>query len=127
MTNPFPLVELALIELITSQYPAAVGNIGGDLAYDGGPLYVQISLVGGSTDQVYGEWILDVDCFAPSYIEARQHSLLLEAILIGPRHMTSTMRLDNCYQNEAPTERPWDVEAQSRVGATYVFTARRTG
>jgi hypothetical protein len=127
VTDPFPMVELAVKELIETNYPAAVNNIGGDMSYDGDPLYVMITLTGGSSDLVDGEWILDIDCFAPTYTDARHHALLLEPILLGPRHVTSTMRLDNCYQNETPTERPWDVEDQFRVGATYVFTARRTG
>ena len=127
MTAPFPLVESAVKELIETKYPAAINNIGGDLSYDGDPLYVMIALTGGSSDQVYGEWVLDVDCFAPSYVEARQHALLIEAALLGPRHVTSVMRLDNCTQNESPVERPWNIEDQFRVGATYVFTARRTG
>ena len=127
MTTPFPLVEKAVKELIETKYPAAANNIGGDLAYDGDELYVYINLMTGSSDQLGGEWVLDIDCFAPSYIEARQHALLIESVLLGPRHVTSTMRLDNCTQNESPVERPWNVEDQFRVGATYVFTARRTG
>jgi hypothetical protein len=126
--QPFPMVEMAVKELIEALYPAAVGKVGGDLAYESGDdLYVFIGLIGGSTTQVDGQWVVDIDTFAPSYAAAMQASLDLEALLIGPRHVTSVMRLDNTYQNEGPVERPWDDDTVFRVGATYAFTARRTG
>lgn len=127
MTTPFPMVEKAIKELIEEKYPAADGRVGGDLSYTTGDgLYVWIGLVpGGSTDQIEGEWILDIDTFGESYAAAMNASLDIEAALVGPRHVTSVLRLDNCYQNEGPSERPWDDESSYRVGATYVFTARR--
>lgn len=128
MTSPFAMVELAVKELIETKYPAAADNIGGDLSYAGEPLYVWIALVpGGSADQIDGEWVIDIDCFAPSYAEAMEAALDLEAALVGPRHVTSVMRLDNCYQNQGVAERPWEDDSAYRIGATYVFTARRPG
>lgn len=126
--NPFPLVEAAIKELIETKFPAAVGKVGGDLSYaPGSGLYVWLGLIGGSTTQVDGQWALDVDVFGDNYAEAMTNALAVEAALVGPRHVTSTMRLDNCTQNEAPVERPWDDESVFRIGAIYVFTARRTG
>lgn len=131
MTNPFPMVERAVKELIEAKYEPALGKVGGDLSYEAGDgLYVWISLIpGGSSDQVYGEWVLDIDTFGDSYGDAMTAALALEAALVGPRHVTSVMRLDNCYQNpgSGPAERPWDDESVFRIGATYVFTARRSG
>lgn len=126
--NPFPMVEMALKELIEAEYEAADGKVGGDLAYAAGDdLYVWIGLIpGGGTTEIDGQWIVDIDVFAPTYGEAMTHSLALEAVLLVRRHVTSVMRLDNTYQNEAPSERPWDDDSAYRVGATYVFTARRT-
>lgn len=126
--KPFGMVEMAVKELIEAKYEPAQGHVGGDLAYDGQPLYVWISLIpGGAADEVYGSWALDIDVFAPSYVEAMNHALALEAALVGPRHRTSVMLLDQCYQNEGPSERPWDDETTFRIGATYTFTARRPG
>lgn len=127
-TQPFKLIEQAVKELIVTEYAPPAGSVGGDPGYKhGDDLFIWISLIpGGSTDQVYGEWILDIDVLAPNYGDAMRHSLALEAILVGPRHSTSVMRIDNVYQNEGPAERPWDDEQVSRVGATYVFTARRS-
>lgn len=125
---PFAMVEKAVQELIEAKYAPAAGNTGGDLAYDGSsPLYVWIGLMTGSTTEIDGSWVVDVDCFATSYGAAMRAALDLEAILLGRRHVTSTMRLDSSSQNESPVERPWDDENVYRVGATYVFTARRTG
>lgn len=126
--NPFPLVEKAVKELVEAKYPAAVGKVGGDLSYTPDQdFYVWIGLIpGGQTTEVDGTWIVDLDVFSTSYSDAMTRALAIEALLIGPRHVTATMRLDNCYQNAAPSDRPWDDDTVYRVGATYVFTARRT-
>lgn len=129
MTTPFPMIEKAVKELIETKHPAAVGKVGGDFSYEPDQdFYVWLGLIpGGSTTQVDGEWIVDVDVFAASYGAAMEKALALEAVLVGPRHVTSVMRVDNCYQNEGPAERPWDDETVFRIGATYAFTARRAG
>ena len=128
--QPFPLIELAVKELIEAKYPAAAGKVGGDLSYRrGDALYVFVGLVpgGGSTDNTTGQWTVDIDVLAPSYATAMTHALALEALLIPGRHSTSIMRLDSVFQNSAPSERPWDDESAYRIGSTYVFTARRSG
>lgn len=123
----FPMVEMALKELIQAKYAASVNKVGGDLSYNGGSLYVWIGLIGGSTTEIDGQWVVDIDCFAPTYAAAMQHALNLEAVLLAGRHATSLMVLDNVYQNQSPAERPWDDDSAYRLGATYVFTARRSG
>lgn len=127
MTQPFEMVEMAVKELVEREYEPARGKTGGDLSYDAGDgLYVWLGLIpGGSTNEIEGLWVLDIDTFGDSYASAMRASLDLEAVLVGPRKTTSVMRLDNCYQNEGPAERPWDDDAVFRVGATYSFTARR--
>lgn len=124
--TPFPMIEKAVRELVQTYEPAS-GKTGGSPDFDPGvDLYVMISLVpGGSTDQIEGDWVLDIDVFSSSYGSAMNHALALEPVLIGSRKVTSVLRLDNVYQNEGPAERPWDDEGTFRVGATYAFTARR--
>lgn len=127
--QPFPMIEKAVRALIETKYPEADGKTGGDLSYTAGDgFYVWIGLVpGGGSTEVDGEWIVDIDVFADSYGEAMGRALMLETLLIGARHVTEVMRLDNIYQNEAPSERPWDDEQVFRVGAVYTVTARRSG
>lgn len=127
--NPFPMIEKALRELIQEKYPAAVGKVGGAPSYvSGDDLYVWISLIpGGTTTEVDGDWAVDVDVFGPSYVSAMTHALALEAVLLERRHVTSIMRLDNTFVNSSPAERPWDDESVFRIGATYSFSARRSG
>ena len=127
--KPFPLVEMAVKELIETKYGVSEGRVGGDLSYSrGDEFYVWIALVpGGGTTEIDGEWVLDIDVFADTYSDSMSHALALEAILLERRHATSVMRLDRTYQNEAPSERPWDDDSVYRIGATYVFTARRPG
>lgn len=130
MTTPFPMIEKAVRQLIEAKYPEAADKVGGDPDFDPASvdLFVMLSLVpGGGTTQTDGEWIVDVDVFGRSYSTAMTHALALEAALVGPRHITELMRIDNCYQNEGPAERPWDDDNVYRIGATYVFTARRSG
>lgn len=129
MTTPFPMIEKAVKALIETKYVESVGKVVGDLSFmPGGGFRVWIGLVpGGGSTETDGEWIMDIDVFADSYAEALGRSLALEALLIGARHVTGVMRIDNIYQNEAPTERPWDDERASRVGSTYTVTARRSG
>lgn len=128
--TPFPMIELALKELLVERFPEAENKLGGDLSYERGQgLYVWYGLVpGGSSTATEGEWIVDIDTFGDSYAAAMQASLELEAGLLGKTYgRTSQMRIDSITQNESPTERPWDDDAVFRVGATYVFTARRPG
>jgi len=128
--TPFPMIELALKELIVERFPSAEGKVGGDLSFTSGDgLYVWYGLVpGGSSTATSGEWIVDIDVFADSYVAAMQAALELEAGLLGRTYaVTSVMRIDSITQNESPAERPWDDETVFRVGATYVFTARRQG
>lgn len=127
--TPFPMIEKALKSLIETKYAEADGKVIGDLSYvPGGGFRVWIGLVpGGGSDQTEGEWIVDIDVFADTYTEAMGRALVLETHLIGARHVTEVMRIDNVYQNETPTERPWDDEQSYRVGSTYTVTARRSG
>lgn len=129
MTIAFASIELAVKELIEDRYEFARGHIGGELSYQHGDgLYVWFGLVAGQTDQLEGSWAVDIDVFADSYGQAMQHALGVEAALLGRRYgRTSVMRLDSITQNEAPVERPWDDDSVFRVGATYAFTARRSG
>ena len=127
--NPFGMVEKAVKEVVESGYAVANGKVGGDPSYVAGQdIYVWISLVpGGTNDEVEGDWVVDIDVFAPSYGEAMTHALALEPVLLRRSHRTTEMRLDRTFQNQSPAERPWDADGVARVGATYVFTARRSG
>ena len=128
MIKPFPIVQKALKELIEAKYEPAEGKVGGDLSYERSQdLYVWIGLVSGSTDELEGEWAVDIDVFGTDWNATMGHALALEALLLARRHVTSVMRLDNTRQNESPVDRPWDDDSVYRIGATYVFTARRPG
>lgn len=129
--SPFARIESAVKELVVALMPEADGLVGGDLSYDAESqeFYIWLGLVpGGRTTEVDGEWILDIDVFDTHYAQAMDRALALEPLLIKRGgHRTSRMRIDSVTQNEAPVERPWDDESAYRIGATYVFTARRSG
>lgn len=130
-TNPFGMIEKAVKQAIIAKMPDAEGKVGGDLSYDVATddFYIWIGLIpGGGNGEIFGQWAVDIDVFAKTYSAAMRRALLLEAIFVTRGgHRTAEMRIDGVTQNEIPSERPWDDESSSRVGATYVFTARRPG
>jgi len=129
--RPFGMVERAVKQAIVAKMPDAAGKIGGDLSFDAAEddFYIFIALVPGrGNGSVFGEWAVDVDVFDQNYTQAMRRALEIEALLITPGgHRTPEMRLDFGTQNAYPAERPWDDESSARIGATYVFTARRPG
>lgn len=126
--NAFPLIEIAVREMIEARYPAAVGKTGGDLSYDGEDLYVWVSLIPGSgaADQTSGQWSLDIDVFGKNYIETMNHALVIEAGLLTGMFQGSQMNVDT-VSGGGPAEVPWDDETVYRISAVYTFTARRSG
>ena len=129
--QPFPSIEKALKQVIEMNYPEANGHTGGDLQTVpvDGSIYVWLGLVpgGGVNDQTSGQWTIDVDVFARDYNSAMMHASGIEAMLIDSPHRTDEIIIDSVFQNQSPTERPWDDDSVYRVGATYVLTARRKG
>lgn len=126
----FPMIEKAVKELIEESYQDAAGHVGGDPSYKpGDPLFVWIALIpGGSADETSGSWVLDIDVLADNYGRAMGHALGIEAALLNRKNRrTSQMIIDAVYSNSGPAERPWDDDRVSRIGATYAFTARRSG
>lgn len=133
MTTPhaFGMIEKAVAQIIETRMPDTEGKVGGDLSYDASvdDLFIWVALIpGAGVSDLEGQWAVDIDIFAKTYSQAMRRSLDLEPILTARGgHRTTEMLIDNVTQNEYPAERPWDDESSSRVGATYVFTARRSG
>lgn len=128
--TPFGMIEKALVALLESGFGAPEGSVGGDLSYDAtvDDYYIWLGLVTGSTTAIDGEWTIDIDVFDSRYGQAMEKALAIEAFLLKPGgHRTAVMRLDRVSQNEVPIERPWGDDNAFRVGATYTFTARRSG
>lgn len=129
--SAFGMIEKAVRQLIIAKMPEADGKVGGDLSYDPTTqdFFIWLALIPSSgVGDTEGQWTVDIDVFARTYSQAMRRALDLEPLLTTRGgHHTPEMRLDNVYQNEYPAERPWDDESSSRVGATYVFTARRPG
>ena len=130
MTKPFPMVEKALKELLSTKMEIPPTSIGGDLSFDASTddFYVWIGLVTGQATAVDGFWTVDIDVFDQHYSQAMTRALAIEAMLLARGgHRTTIMRLDNVSQNEIPIERPWEDDNAFRVGSTYTFVARRSG
>lgn len=133
--KPLPNMELVARQLIWD----LLGLTGADRARVGRdelgnlgdrPYYIRVfKLPAGTTDRLGGDAVLDIDVFAPKWLDADSVARTLEAALLGYPHAVEVdaqrVIIDKVYQNVAPGETPWKDPAVSRVTATYVFTLRR--
>jgi hypothetical protein len=105
--------------------------IGGDMAFlPAMPFYIRVDKVPGSrADRFGGDYIVDVEVFSVNYLDAESRSLDIEALLLGYPHVVEVgerkVLFDEVSQNTGPDELPWEDDEVSRLGATYVITARR--
>lgn len=129
--TPFKPIELTIKALIEDRLEGAAGKVGGDLSYSADQaFYVWIGLIpgGGSTDRTSGTWTADVDVFGKSYLETMSRALELEALLLNARGFRHDgQQIDVVFQSAAPHEGFWDDDMVTRISATYIFTARRSG
>lgn len=134
----FGSIERALKALLIATYDAlaeldpaeADARVGGDLAFrKGDPFYIRLDKVGGRSDRFEGDFMVDVEVFAVNYSEAESRSLDIEALLLGYPHVVEVdgqkWVFDRVSQSSLPDDLPWEDDAVSRLGATYVITARR--
>ena len=87
MTNPFPLVELAVRELVIADCRSPrTGSAATCPTSPVEPYYVWFGLIpGGSTNEIEGEWVLDIDVFDDDYTDAMNVALDLEAASDRPQ------------------------------------------
>jgi len=130
--KPFGSIERAVLALFERDYAPLDGHpgrVGGDLPGALTDLYVRIDRVSGRADRFEGDFVLDIECFHPSYEEAENASFALEALLLGYPHVVEVngrrVVLDEVQQNQGPSETFWDDDSVHRLLATYVITARR--
>lgn len=130
--KPFGSIELAVKALLVDGYePATEDNVGGSLDYQVGQgLYIRVDKVpGGRSDRFGGDFVVDLEVFGVNYLETESHALDIEALLLGYPHVVEvdgrTVVFDEVSQNSGPDELPWEDDEVSRLGATYVITARR--
>jgi hypothetical protein len=138
--KPFASIDRALLALLTSQplqigtdpaAPAPEAQVGGDFAYEPTmPWFIRIDKVpGGRSDWYEGDFVVDVEVFAPDYLLAESVAFAIEALLLGYPHVVEVdgrkVVFDEVSQNASPAELPWEDDSVSRLGSTYVITARR--
>jgi hypothetical protein len=110
---------------------AALARVGGNFDYDPAlPWYVRIEQVFSRSTRLEGSFTFDVEVFAPSDgTVAESVSDGLEALLLGYPHVIEvddeTFVFDTVFQNEGRRPLPWEDESVTRLGSTYVITARR--
>ena len=135
--TPFGSVERALMSLLVRDYAPLTGldtRVGGNFPSGllGTDWYIRVEKIpGGRANSFQGDFVLDLEVFSQDYLLADRVALDLEAILLGHGHHVviadgTRWVFDEVEQNIAPSERPWDGDDDtSRIGATYVITARR--
>jgi hypothetical protein len=94
------------------------------------PWYIRIDKVFQRTSRLEGQFTFDIEVFGPADTsDAESVSSGIEALVLGYPHVVEVdgvkFVFDTVSQNSGPTELPWEDEAVTRLGATYVITARR--
>lgn len=139
IVQPLPSIGQFVQALLVAQLPGlkelpeaqALKLVDGDFAFSPSkPFYIRVSPVGGQSNRLEGDRVVDLEVFAVKYLAAESRSLDIEALLLGYPHVVEAgdrkVVFDKVYQNKGPTELPWEDEGVSRLGATYVFTIRRS-
>lgn len=143
MSNDIPSfgsIEEAIKALLLASYEPLVAlgddagdHIGGDLSFEPGDgWYIRIDKTAGRTDRFGGDFVVDIEVFGDSsigYLATESHALDIEALLLGYPHVVEVedrkVVFDEVSQNALPDELPWEDDTVTRMGATYVITARR--
>lgn len=131
----FPSQEIVLRDAIRS-WQSLTGDsarqVGRDELGDleGRPWYIRvIKLPAGGADQIQGDFVFDIEVFAPTYTGADSLARDLDAFLLGYPHVVEVdgqrVVIDRVTQNVGPGEIPWEDPAVHRILATYVITMRR--
>lgn len=134
--KPWPSMERALLQVVLryegmpTDDEDALARVGGDFAYDGStPWYVRVDRVDSTSTQTDGIFVLDLEVFSRDYSLAESVSNDLEALVLRYPHVVEVdgqkVVFDRVTQNSGPDDLPWEDETVSRLGATYVITARR--
>lgn len=139
IVKPFKSIEKAVRALLIAELPelaamdpaTAAAHVGGDMSFDPATddWYIRIDKVDSNTNRFQGDFIVDIEVFDHKYLQAESRSLDIEALLLGyPLDVEVGAQkwvFDKVIQNTGPDELPWEDDRVSRLGATYVITARR--
>jgi hypothetical protein len=138
--KPFGSIERAVKAFLLTYYQPLAAldpedadlRVDGDLAFDPAatPWYIRVDKVPGSrATRFEGDFVIDVEVFGTNYIETESHALDIEALFLGYPHVVEVEGqkwvFDTVSQNTGPDDLPWESDEVSRLGATYVITARR--
>lgn len=133
---PFKSVELALKELLVRDYAPLTGldaRVGGEFPATVDGWYIRIDRIpGGRTDSFEGSFVVDLEVFAPDYLNANQIAHDLEALILAHGYHVVISEgkrwvFDRVFQNTGVADLPWAGDDDIfRLGATYAFTARRS-
>lgn len=124
---PFTPIERTLRAFILANRPELV--VGRDLPRTGSGLYVRIERIGGRSDRIQGDFVIDIEVFHSNYNTAESTALDLEALLLGYPHVVKVgdqhVVFDSVEQNQGPASIFWDDDQVHRLLATYAITVRR--
>lgn len=140
--KPWGSIELAVKAFVLANFTPVIDAVtagatademvGGDYSFDGDSaqgLYVHIFKVDGVSDRISGYFTVDLEVFGHDFLTTESHANQLDALVLGYPHVVeaddSKWVFDRVTQTAGPQELPWEDDAVTRMGATYVITARR--
>lgn len=130
-------IELAVKTLLLTTYQPLIDlgadadtRVGGDYSYTAGEGFAfRIEKVSLSGNRFEGFFTVDIESWGDDYLDTESRAMDIDALLLGYPHVVEVdghkWVFDTVSQNTGPQELPWEDDAVSRLGATYVILARR--
>lgn len=128
--KPFGRIERAIKALLERELEDPP-RIGGEFSFDSDTEteYTRIDRVLTTSDRFEGDFLVSIENFASDPRISESRALAVEAIMLGYPWVVevdgSMWVFDKVSQNVGVQDLPEEDEAVSRLGATYVITARR--
>lgn len=118
------------VDITALAEPYRDARVGGDLSFTTGDgWYIRVGEVIPSSDRIGGSFTFDLEIFGDDYLDTDSRASRLDALVLGYPHVVEvedrTWVFDTVSQNTGPRELPWEDDEVTRLGATYVITARR--
>lgn len=124
------LLETSLPDITGLPEADRDGRVGGDFSFerkDG--WYIRLGLIDSTSDRIGGQFVFDLEVWGDDYADAESRANRVDALILGYPHVVEVddykWVFDTVSQNTGPRELPWEDDEVTRLGATYVITARR--
>lgn len=126
----FKALIMTLPEIVALPEADRDARVGGEFSFaTGDGWYFRVELVNSAADRFEGDFVFDLETWGDAYLDTDSRANRVDALVLGYPHVVEvdghTWVFDKVSQNTGPRDLPWEDDAVTRLGATYVITARR--